>query len=120
MSGNPDYRFPKSARLLTSREFQRVASQGRRHVSRCFTLLAHQGDSPGARLGITVSRKVGKSVTRSRIKRVVREFFRLHRAGLTPGIECVVIAKPAAGQTANADLTHNLQELFLRYHADRQ
>ncbi|MBF0296863.1 MAG: ribonuclease P protein component [Magnetococcales bacterium] len=120
MSGNPDCRFPKSARLLTSREFQRVASQGRRHVSRCFNLLARQGESTGARLGITVSRKVGKAVTRSRIKRVVREFFRLQRAGLKPDTECVVIAKPVAGQTSNAELTRNLQELFLRYNADRE
>lgn len=115
MDGQPDFRFPKSARLLTSREFRLVSSRGRRWSSGPFTLLVHAttGQAP-SRLGITVSRKVGNAVVRSRVKRIVRECFRLRRPGLTPGLECVIIAKPEAGQTANAELTHALNALFVR------
>ncbi|MBF0125722.1 MAG: ribonuclease P protein component [Magnetococcales bacterium] len=112
MIGETDFRFPKSARLLTSREFQQVASQGKRYSSRCFNLLVRRSDHPLPRLGITVSRKVGKAVSRTRIKRVIREFFRLHRPRLTQNMECVIIAKPPAGQTVNAELTRMLRELF--------
>ncbi|MBF0126537.1 MAG: ribonuclease P protein component [Magnetococcales bacterium] len=116
--GSPDFRFPKAVRLRSSREFQRVASKGRRHGSGCFNLLVGRGEATLTRLGITVSRKVGKAVVRNRIKRVIREYFRLNRSRLIPGLECVVIAKPQAGQTVNEELTRNLRELFVRYQAD--
>ncbi|MBF0214367.1 MAG: ribonuclease P protein component [Magnetococcales bacterium] len=110
-----DFRFPKSARLLTSREFQRVSSQGRRTTSRLFILLTRDGQSEPTRIGITVSRKVGNAVHRSRVKRIIRETFRLQRPKLKPGLECVIIAKPLAGQTVNAELSLNLRELLARH-----
>ncbi|MBF0429361.1 MAG: ribonuclease P protein component [Magnetococcales bacterium] len=110
-----DFRFPKSARLLKPREFQRVSSQGRRLTTRLFILLVRDTDQKLPRAGLTVSRKVGNAVTRNRVKRVMREFFRLHRPNLQQNIECVMIAKPQAGQTVNAELTQNLHELFVRF-----
>ncbi|MBF0341221.1 MAG: ribonuclease P protein component [Magnetococcales bacterium] len=110
-----DYRFPKSARLLTSREFQRVSSQGRRSTTRYFTLLTRDVLSDPIRLGITVSRKVGNAVQRSRVKRLIRETFRLLRPMLKSGLECVIIAKPMAGQTVNAELLRDLRQLLARH-----
>lgn len=113
----PNFRFPKSARILTSKEFKRVASQARRFSTRYFILLVQNTNHPPPRIGLTVSRKTGNAVVRSRIKRVIREFFRLQRSCLTPNIHCVIIAKPLAGQTINAELTRNLQELFVQFKA---
>ena len=48
------------------------------------------------RLGITVTRKVGSSVQRNRIKRVLRDVFRSHRAELTPSLDLVVNPRPGA------------------------
>jgi ribonuclease P protein component len=50
----------------------------------------------GSRLGITVSRKVGRAVVRNRVKRRVREWFRGSRAKLREGIDLVVIGRSSA------------------------
>lgn len=47
----------------------------------------------GFRLGLTVSRKVGRAVWRNRVRRVVREFFRLHQAMLDRPLDIVVVPK---------------------------
>ena len=54
--------------------------------------------TPGqpSRLGLVLSRKVGKAHDRNRVKRRIREFFRQHRPDLTRDLELVVIAKPGA------------------------
>ena len=54
-----------------------------------------RGDEP-SRLGVTASRKTGNSPARNRIRRLVREFFRRHRAELEPPRDIVVIARPGA------------------------
>jgi len=48
------------------------------------------------RLGLTVSKKVGKSVKRNRVKRLIRESFRLSQKQIMPGYDIVVVAKPSA------------------------
>jgi ribonuclease P protein component len=50
------------------------------------------------RLGITVSRKVGSAVVRNRVKRQVREWFRVERRRLRPAIDLVVIGRSAAAR----------------------
>lgn len=51
----------------------------------------------GQRIGISVSKKVGNSVVRHRVTRLVRECFRLNRDCLTTGLDIVVVARVAAG-----------------------
>ncbi|MEO5347841.1 MAG: ribonuclease P protein component [Magnetococcus sp. YQC-9] len=114
MPDTSDFRFPKSARLLVSGAYQRVSSRGRRSTSRYFTLLTLPVPSVVTRLGITVSRKVGNAVQRSRVKRLIREVFRRRRPFMPAGNDCVVIAKPLAGQTVNGILLEDLRQLFAR------
>ena len=58
-----------------------------------------ENDLPNARLGLSVSRKVGNAVVRNRWKRVIREAFRLSRSQLPEGIDLVVIPKSNASPT---------------------
>ena len=51
----------------------------------------------GQRIGISVSKKVGNSVVRHRVTRLVRECFRLNQKYLTSGLDIVVVARVAAG-----------------------
>ncbi|MBF0455669.1 MAG: ribonuclease P protein component [Magnetococcales bacterium] len=108
--------FPKCARLLASADYRRVTGPGRKGVSPHFLLFVRfEPAIHEPRLGMTVSRKVGNAVVRNRVKRVIREFFRLNRVRFDPSLECVVISRPRAGRTANTVLTQSLTQLFLPY-----
>ncbi len=85
-------RFPKSARLLTAREFERVFSRRCAMSDERIVLHAVLGMSAEPRLGLVVSRKVGNSVARNRWKRALREAFRLTRGEL-PDLDFAVIPR---------------------------
>jgi ribonuclease P protein component len=63
-------------------------------------------------LGITVSGKVGNSVTRNRIKRQVREFFRRRRCLLRPGRDIVVIARKSAAGLGGRGVESELERIL--------
>jgi ribonuclease P protein component len=92
--------FSPADRLHNSAEFRYLQRHGVRAESPHFVLYA--GRFPGdekSRLGVTVSKRVGISVIRNRIKRSAREAYRLKlRAMLQPGISLVVIARGGAGE----------------------
>jgi len=62
-----------------------------------------KASGPSARLGLTVSSKVGNAVVRARVKRQLREVFRRRRHRCPP-VELVVIARPAAREASSAEL----------------
>lgn len=67
----------------------------------------------GARLGIVVGSSVGNAVIRNRIKRVVREHYRLECARYPKG-DCVVIARPEAARLNNDELRGALEQAAKR------
>jgi len=69
---------------------------------------------PVARLGITVSRKVGNAVVRNRVKRSVREWFRARRPRLAPGVELVVIGRSAAAGLSGPEIADALDDALRR------
>lgn len=64
------------------------------------------------RLGITTSRRVGAAVKRNRIKRLLREFFRLHKTCFPPASDIVFIAKPGADKLDYARLREELKNIL--------
>jgi ribonuclease P protein component len=107
--------FPRCAHLRVSAQFQAVFGEGKRISGVCFRLHARlPHDATQARLGVTVSKRVDKlSVGRNRIRRQVKEVFRLERARLVPG-DYVLLAKPEAAKADNAALRAELLSLFER------
>jgi len=83
--------WTKDHRLTRRGEFLACYEQGKKYQTRHFIIYAQQGRGR-ARLGLTVSRKCGNSVERNRIKRVLREFFRLNQATI-PIMDIVIIPK---------------------------
>lgn len=77
-----------------------------------FITVVTAGREPITRLGITVTKKVGTAVTRNKIKRQVREFFRLNKARLPNGIDIHIIAKNSAATKESIDIRHSLHRLF--------
>jgi ribonuclease P protein component len=87
------FHFPKSARLLKSKEFSFIQRSGKKIYAPEFCLQVFQGQvKRSARLGLTVSRKYGASVERNLFKRRMREIFRLTRHQLTSG--SIIHVKP--------------------------
>ena len=100
------FAFPKARRLRRRGDFVRLhPSRARVHTPH-FLLLIGEGPSveAAARLGVTVTRKVGSAVERNRVKRLVREAFRLDPGLLPNGVDVVVIAKDGAPTLALADV----------------
>jgi ribonuclease P protein component len=88
-------RFPKSARLIRRGEFVAVQERGKRVHGGGYVVFALENDRGCARLGVSVSKRIGSAVTRNRVKRWVREAFRAAAPAL-PAIDVLVIARPGA------------------------
>jgi ribonuclease P protein component len=92
-------RGPKRRRLSRSAEFERVYRQGRSKGNRFLVLYAfprEDDDNTGPRLGLSVGRRVGGAVDRTRVKRVLREAFWEEARRLPEGSDYVVVARPEA------------------------
>ena len=82
--------------LKKNSDFHRVYRKGKSAVRPCLVVYARRAGGAESRLGITVSTKVGKAHTRNRVRRRLREIYRLHEAGLRPGYDFVVVARTRA------------------------
>jgi ribonuclease P protein component len=71
--------FGKKERLLKRGDFVRLSETGRKIHTPHFIILWGPSETGTVRVGITVSRKVGNAVTRNRLKRLLREYYRLHK-----------------------------------------
>ena len=105
-------RGSKRRRLSRSAEFERVYRQGRSKANRFLVLYAFPRDpaaadaareEEGPRLGLSVSRRVGGAVARSRVKRVLREAFWAEAPRLPEGSDYVIVARPEARALAERD-----------------
>ena len=113
MAGRPSGgRSPKRRRLSRSAEFERVYRQGRSKGNRFLVLYAFPRadddasiQDEGPRLGLSVSRRVGGAVDRSRVKRVLREAFWAEATRLPDDSDYVVVARPDARELAEREGT---------------
>jgi ribonuclease P protein component len=109
-------RFPRRAHLRASAQFQAVFGGGTRFSGPLFRLqvLPASSEPAEAHLGMTVSKRVDKrAAARNRIRRQIRETFRLQRAQLPPG-DYVFQAKPEAKLVDNPGLRQALLKLLAR------
>ncbi|MDE0971161.1 MAG: ribonuclease P protein component [Arenicellales bacterium] len=107
-------RFMRSERLLHSEEYRTTIAKRCRSDDQLFTVFAARRPTGGARLGITVSRRVStKAVRRNRLKRRVRESFRYHKQPLA-GLDLVVIARQEANETERLQVDRSLFGHWIR------
>ena len=95
MSGEPrTYRFGQSARLTHRREFARVRDGRARVDLGPLSIFAVPNPLGRSRLGMSIGRRIGIAVRRNRLKRHLREAFRLERGGFPAAYDLLVTARP--------------------------
>jgi len=105
--------FPRHERLLKRTDFLRISRQGSKVQTQVFIILWTETPSPVARIGITVSGKVGNAVTRNRLKRFIREFYRNNKSLFAPA-EYSIIARQGAARLGYFDICRDLARALQR------
>ena len=103
-----------SIQSLRNREFSQVYRKGKRAADLCFVMFFLENGTDSNRLGITVSKKIGNSVVRSRVKRIIKEAYRLHEKDLRQGLDIVIVARSAAVDKKSTDMEVSLMRLASR------
>lgn len=105
--------FSKASRLLNAADFKTVFTKAQFKVScRYFLILAIKNDSLKPRLGLVIAKKnVPTAVHRNRIKRLIRESFRL-KPGLVERLDLVVLARKDADKLHNSLICEKLEKLL--------
>lgn len=95
-------------------EFDNVFQNGQRSADRFFTILFNPNLLNRSRLGFAISKqRVRLAVGRNRLRRLVRESFRLRAAGL-PAVDLVVLARDAAQAAPSSELVASLEKHWVR------
>jgi ribonuclease P protein component len=93
------YTFPRSRRLQGRRAFAQVFAGRVCRTVGPLRIYGRKNDDPWPRMGLSVSRRVGTAVRRNRIKRLLREAFRLSQHQLPAGLDMVVVVRPHEPRT---------------------
>lgn len=104
--------FLKQFRLLKPAEFKYVFAEPVRVSGKYLTILYRKNTLAHPRLGLVISgKRVASSVARNRLKRLIRESFRLHTPAL-PAVDIVVLAKSQAADAKNQEIRQCLEHLW--------
>lgn len=83
-------KFPKKARVRSKLDFTAIYERGLRISDSCMSLISLSNNDFQSRLGLAVSKRCGNSVQRNRLKRRLREAFRMSQAELPTGLDLVI------------------------------
>lgn len=107
-------KFPPEARIRKKSEYAAVFNNSRKVADRHFVCYLATQEQQGKKLGLAVSRKCGNAVTRNRIKRHIREFFRTRQHRIKAPCRIVVVARPPAAGLGGAACGAALESLLRR------
>lgn len=93
-----------SESLKKNYQFQSVYKTGKSYANRLFVMYVMENGTERNRIGISVSKKVGNSVVRHRVARLVRESYRLQEKVFNSGLDIVIVARPNAATATYRDV----------------
>ena len=98
--------------LKNNRDFVNVYTSGKSYANKFLIIYTLKNNSDRNRLGISVSKKVGNSVIRHRLKRLIKESYRLHEKMFNSGLDIVVIARKGSDACDYAGIESALLHLM--------
>ena len=107
-------RFSES--LKKNHQFQFVYKNGKSYANKYLVMYIKENGTEKNRIGISVSKKVGNSVVRHRVTRLVRESYRLHEAVFNSGLDIVVVARASAASVGYEEIESALLHLAKLHH----
>ena len=105
-----------SESLKKNDDFRNVYKKGKSFANRYLVMYVLENHMGRNRLGISVSKKVGNSVVRHRVTRLVREGYRLHENIFNSGLDIVVVARVNASAASYAEMESALLHLGKLHH----
>lgn len=105
-----------SESLKKNHQFQFVYKYGKSYANKYLVMYVKENGTGRNRLGISVSKKVGNSVVRHRITRLVRESYRLHEAVFNSGLDIVIVARVNAASVGYEEIEKALLHLGKLHH----
>ena len=100
-----------SESLKDYRDFKNVYNNGKSFANRYLIMYVLENNLEKNRLGISVSKKVGNSVVRHRVTRLIRESYRLHENIFNSSLDIVVVARNSASNIGYAEVESALLHL---------
>ncbi len=100
-----------SESLKKNRDFRTVYRKGKSYANKYLVMYIMENHQNRNRLGISVSKKVGNSVVRHRIIRLVRESYRLHENIFDSGLDIVVVARGCASEASYEEIKNAMLHL---------
>ena len=98
--------------LKKNYEFRRLYNKGKSSASQLVVVYCMRNRGNGNRLGLTVSTKIGGAVQRNRVRRRLREIYRLNEEKLTQGYDIVIVARVKSRYVGYHELETSLLSLF--------
>ena len=92
--------------------FRRLYAKGKSAVTPTLAAYVRRNRLGRTRLGLTVGTKVGKAVRRNKVRRRMREAYRIHEHQMTPGWDLVIVARVRAAYAPYSELEHDLLRLM--------
>ena len=105
-----------SESLKKNEQFQFVYKNGKSYANKYLIMYVKKNGMEKNRIGISVSKKVGNSVVRHRVTRLVRESYRLHESIFNSGLDIVIVGRPSAATVGYQEVESALLHLSKLHH----